>query len=575
MATYNGSVTSNTSHFGCYLVATESNVNTPNNTSVVKADLHITRSQWGWQTGTSHSGNIIIDGTSYSFSYSPNWPYASSGDVIVGSASKTVTHNDEGKKTCAVSGTWNASGSYSCGTARASGNLVLSTIARASTPYCPDFNIGSSAIINIARASASFTHTLKYTFGSLSDTIVEKTSELNIGWQAPVDFFGEIPNAQSGKGTIICDTYSGNTLIGTKSTTFTAHVVDSGPEVEVLIQDSREDVITITKDKNKLIRHISTAEVTVTATAKNGASISSYKIKNGSKTINDDTLVNTTFNFEKVENNEFEIIVTDSRGITTTITKTTDIYNYTNPVITNVEADRLSSDSPEISASLRGQWYKDTIGSKANTLTGTFYYTQDGGDTWSPMLTLSLQVNGNEFSFNGSLGTDFNPDKDIEIMFEVNDGYLALTQYASIYTINLPKGIPLIDIGENDVNINGDIKQNGESILVKNIVIGEEIATNEYINGKRVYKKMYEIGAMTGTVLSVAHGLTGYDLLWIDQSNTWFIAPDGAIGPLPFHNAHNANYAIEFYLSNAGKNIFFYSANQRISKAYVTLKYTK
>lgn len=107
------------------------------------------------------------------------------------------------------------------------------------------------------------------------------------------------------------------------------------------------------------------------------------------------------------------------------------------------------------------------------------------------------------------------------------------------------------------------------------IIIGEEIATNEYINGKRVYKRMYEIGAMTGTVLSVAHGLTGYDLLWIDQSNTWLIAPDGAIGPLPFHNAHNANYAIEFYLSDAGKNIYFYSANQRISKAYVTLKYTK
>ena len=62
MATYNGSVTNNTSKYGVYLEVTESDVSIPNNTSKVTVKLHITRSYWGWIAGSAQSGSIIIDG---------------------------------------------------------------------------------------------------------------------------------------------------------------------------------------------------------------------------------------------------------------------------------------------------------------------------------------------------------------------------------------------------------------------------------------------------------------------------------------------------------------------------------
>lgn len=102
----------------------------------------------------------------------------------------------------------------------------------------------------------------------------------------------------------------------------------------------------------------------------------------------------------------------------------------------------------------------------------------------------------------------------------------------------------------------------------------EEQIIGTWEDGKPIYKKVIECGAMTGTELNVPHNITDHDLLWVDQSNTWAVANDGAVIPLPFHNVHNANFSIEFYLDTSGK-IHFYSPNQRFANAHVTLKYTK
>ena len=49
---------------------------------------------------------------------------------------------------------------------------------------------------------------------------VSKTSDISYGWEVPTSFYDEIPNNSYGVCTITCKTYSGNTLIGTKTTTF-------------------------------------------------------------------------------------------------------------------------------------------------------------------------------------------------------------------------------------------------------------------------------------------------------------------------------------------------------------------
>lgn len=124
----------------------------------------------------------------------------------------------------------------------------------------------------------------------------------------------------------------------------------------------------------------------------------------------------------------------------------------------------------------------------------------------------------------------------------------------------------------------------GKTIKLKNDVyldvastinkLGEEHETGIYYNNKKVYSKTINCGAMSGDTLETNHNIN-FDELWIDQANTYMVAPDGAVGPLPFLNAHNSNYSIELFLSNNGATIHMYSPSQRIYKAIVTLKYTK
>lgn len=105
-------------------------------------------------------------------------------------------------------------------------------------------------------------------------------------------------------------------------------------------------------------------------------------------------------------------------------------------------------------------------------------------------------------------------------------------------------------------------------------ILEDEHETGEEYNGKRVYSKTFDCGAMSGDTLNVSHGISFYDI-WIDQANSYMIAPDGAVGPLPFLNSHLLNYCVECFLSDNGNTIHLYSVAQRISKAIVTLKYTK
>src|SRR5574344_3112495 len=199
MATINGSVTLNTNKYTCYSVVIEIDINAINHTSKVTVAFHIARTNWGWIAG-AYSGSIVIDGTQYNFSYSPNWSAGSSGDVTIATASKVVTHNADGTKSCSVSATWNTSGTYSCGTASASGSVTLTTIPRESQITASDADIGSVSQIIINKNVESYTTTLKYKFETQSTwtTIVTKTTASSYAFDVPTSFYALIPNSATG-----------------------------------------------------------------------------------------------------------------------------------------------------------------------------------------------------------------------------------------------------------------------------------------------------------------------------------------------------------------------------------------
>ena len=439
----------------CNLKVEEKSYSISNNTSQVYVKLTATTTGSSYNN-TGPSGSITIDGTKYNFS--KNIPLNSTTTLY--ESTKTITHNSDGKKTITVSYTFNTE--ISAGVLTGSRKVTLTTIPRTSTVTCADGNIGSATTININRASSSFTHTITYSFSGLTGTIATKTSNTSIGWTIPTSFYEKVPNAKSGKVTINCDTYSGSTKVGSSSTTANVFVINSEPDVEATIKDVNSATVALTGDSNKFVKYISNAQVDIMATAKNSATITSRRVVCGGKVGTSATNV-----LENVESGIFTVSCTDSRKFTESITIDKTLIDYTKLAFTDTYLTRPSTTSNTINANVKGNWFNGNFGIADNTLSMKYRYRQSG-DSWSSYKTVTPTKNENTFSYSANLGSSFDFNNEYEFEFVIEDKLMTVTQ-----DIIVTQGIPIIDVGKNDVVVNGEV-------YIEDTNVKEKILVNRY-----------------------------------------------------------------------------------------------
>lgn len=367
----------------------------------------------------------------------------------------TISHLDNGKKSIVITFSFNGKLDNYYPNGKISKTVELPTIARKSSVTCADGNIGSATTININRASSTFTHTLEYNFLGLTGTIATKTANTSIGWTIPTSFYSKIPNANSGKGTITCSTYSGNALIGTSTCTFNAFVVNSNPAISGTVEDTNTSAITATGDKNKLIRYISNAKVVITATAKNSATISLVKAVNGSQ-----TKTTSTSTINSVDSGTFNLSCIDSRGLSASAIVTKILVAYIKPVIIGVILNRPSTTSNIINASVQGLCFNGSFGAKTNTFELKWRYKKSTETTWSSYTTATATRTGNNFTFSGELGKNFSYTEAFNFEFVLSDYFTSNT-----YSTTVTRGLPIIDIGKDDINVNGALNENGKRVI--------------------------------------------------------------------------------------------------------------
>lgn len=225
----NGSTTgSNGSKVDTWLEYKVTSQNVANNTSTVRVVLYSAAtfsSTTKWESASNFgyvgydNGNKQYLSTTYDFS---NYAVNKFGDYTY-----TISHNSDGTKTVTLQGSWSTSHSSYISGGSASGSVTLPQIARASSVSAMNTKLGTAGTITITRQSSSFTHTLTYSFGSASGTIVTKTSETSVSWTPPVSLIAQITNATSRTGTITCETFSGNTSVGTSTSVLTLSVPNS------------------------------------------------------------------------------------------------------------------------------------------------------------------------------------------------------------------------------------------------------------------------------------------------------------------------------------------------------------
>lgn len=263
----------------------ETEVNTAENYSMVYAELRGWRTNNYTTTDYQHGFYIKINGTEFYQQNSNDRPLKLNSNTLLVSGTVKVPHNSDGTKTINISVRGQITTTIM---SEQTGQAELSRIARASGVTAGEGTIGSNLNISINRADSSFTHTLSYSFGSLSGQIATGVGT-SYSWSLPTSFYAQIPNSKSGQGTITCQTYSGGTLIGTSSCSFTAKCNDNDckPSINVSFYDNNDTTVELTGSTAQnpvLVDYFSEPMFNISSTVKNSATKSQLYISSSTGT---------------------------------------------------------------------------------------------------------------------------------------------------------------------------------------------------------------------------------------------------------------------------------------------------
>jgi len=222
--------------------------------------------------------------------------------------------------------------------------------------------MGKSVTINTPAVSNAYRHTLRYAFGSASGTIATGIAS-SVSWTPPVSLANQIPSATAGSGTIYCDTYSGSTLLGTKSVSITLTVPGSVvPSAGTLSAALAED----TSGTGLYVKGMGKAKLTLSgASGIYGSSITSYTITGGGWTATNGAL--TTGTLASAGNITFTATVTDSRGRKASTTRTISVIDYTKPGVAVCDVYRCDADGNRKKA---GTYFAVEINASYSAITG-------------------------------------------------------------------------------------------------------------------------------------------------------------------------------------------------------------
>lgn len=345
------------------------------NTSEVSWKLLLVADSYGRiNSSSSKAWSVTFDGQTAS---GTNTIGISAGETkTLASGTFVLNHNADGTKQFSYSFSQMFDGTFSdvyVGIVTGSGTDTATTISRASTPSADPGELGSAITIYTNRASNNFTHTLRYQFGSASGLIAKDVGE-STQWKPDVALAEQIPNAAFGSATIICETYSGGTQIGTATKIpVTLSVPDS---VAPSVTATWTDITNATSQLGNPAKTISAIKVSVSAEKAYGSDIVSTSVQFDGKVYTSNPA--TTQKITGSGNMSLVVTATDKRGRVGRETYIIQVLDYSVPALV-LNASRCLEDG---TADDTGEFAKVTIdgtvspvGGNSGSLSLTYGYT--------------------------------------------------------------------------------------------------------------------------------------------------------------------------------------------------------
>lgn len=298
-----------------------------NNTSSITAKVYL-KAPSGWST-QSGSWSCVINGTTVTSGASKT---VGSTKVLLGQRTWTVNHASDG--TCSVtisfsySNSLSSAGTYTTKKGSGSKSVTLDKIARTSsfTLSSSSLDMGASQTVTISKANSSFTHTVQYTFGGVTNTAATKTGGAKVTFTPPISLATKVPNATSGTCTVKVTTYNGSTSVGSTSKTFTLKV-----------PSSVKPTISLNTTYNNLkggvlVAGTSTVTVKPSGSGAQGSTIKSYTYS-GAGLSGTDTGAGKTTGALSAGSHTITVTVTDSRNRTNSSKVSFSVEGYSSPSV--------------------------------------------------------------------------------------------------------------------------------------------------------------------------------------------------------------------------------------------------
>lgn len=297
-------------------------------------------------------------------------------------------------------------------------------------------------------------------------------------------------------GTFELSTFSGSSQIGstsTKTATVQTTAANSAPTFSgFTYKDTNTTAAGVTGNNQILIQSVSTLQVTASAaTAKNGATISSYSVSAGGSTASSTTV---TLNVGKIyTSGTVPIIVTaiDSRGYTSSATVNITVIAYESIDITTAIMRRVNEVEDVTQVTLEGDITPVKVNNvNKNTLRKLYYqYKRTDASAYSSLtdITSFATFTDSGFTFTSDEWLSLDANYSWYVRFCVYDNLTSDTA-----TITVSQGTPLISFRRKKVGINkreptqaldvyGNIAANG--VLVLGYAGHVEGDFNNYKNG--------------------------------------------------------------------------------------------
>ena len=450
--------------------------NIANNTTNVTVKVWCKRTNTGYTTTGNGTCYCTINGTQYSASITSSQSITSTPRELF-TKTMDIAHNPDGTKTLSTSARITHSRFSSTGTG--SYNQVLTSIPRVSTfsLNTSTVTLGSTALtVTINKSSSSFTHKVYYKFGNIN-VLKYDGSGTSTSFTPSISDCSQIPNAVSGTGQIVVETYNGSTKLGQNSANITLKVPDSvKPSFNSLVAELVANGINTSYG---YVQNKSQCKLSISGSVGSyGSSITNYYISGGGFTGNSATA--TTGVLTQSGSITFSAYVTDSRGRRSdTKTVTINVKEYANPKILEFTAQRCLAngqlDEDGTYAKVYTNYsYSNLSGS--NSLTASMMYRKTGDSTFVKCAEKPVQ-GGTIVIGSGKLDTTFA----YEVRFELKDNFTTIGQSVTVatsfVTLDFRKGGKGIAIGKAsekdglfdinmDVDVKGKFTVNGKPVVV-------------------------------------------------------------------------------------------------------------